>query len=142
MHVPPNVCEYYQRDIEKTNKATADRARERLRQEKTATEGNNPREEEEDEEAQLQRALHLSRVKAEYQQGWNIDVVHTSIEGVVVAGGDPMKKMFKRQLHTGRITCRASSHWAASRGSSYSAAATRPKTTTTPAATTTSTEPS
>ena len=61
-NVPPNVWEYFQRDIKK---ATADRARERLRRQKAAAEGNNPGEEE-DEEAQLQRAMDLSRAEAGY----------------------------------------------------------------------------
>ena len=51
-NVPPNVREYFQREIERVTKATADRAREWLRREKAAAEENNPGEEE-DEEAQL-----------------------------------------------------------------------------------------
>ena len=65
-NVPPNVREYFQRDIERAKKATANRARERLRRQKAAAEGNNPGEEE-DEEAQLQRAMDLSRAEAEYR---------------------------------------------------------------------------
>ena len=64
-NVPPNVGDYFQRDIERPKKATADQARERLRRQKAATEGNNPGEEE-DEEPQLQRAMDLSRAEAEY----------------------------------------------------------------------------
>ena len=64
-NVPPNVRDFFQRNIEWAKKATADRARERLRWQKAAAEGNNPGEEE-DEEAQLQRALDLSRAEAEY----------------------------------------------------------------------------
>ena len=41
-----------------------------MRRQKAATEGNNPGEEE-DEEAQLQRAMDLSRAEAEYRRGWN-----------------------------------------------------------------------
>ena len=41
--------EYFQRDIERAKKATADRARERLRRQKAAVEGNNPGEEEDEE---------------------------------------------------------------------------------------------
>ena len=67
-NVSPNVREYFQRDLERDRKATADRTRERLRRQKAAAEENNPGEEE-DEEAQLQRALDLSRAEAEYQQG-------------------------------------------------------------------------
>ena len=51
-NVPPNVREYFQRDIERAKKATTDRTRERLRRQKAAAEGNNP-DEEENEEAQL-----------------------------------------------------------------------------------------
>ena len=67
-NVPPNVREYFQHEIERATKATADRAQERLRREKAAVEGNNPGEEE-DEEAQLQRAMDLSRAEAEYRRG-------------------------------------------------------------------------
>ena len=51
--MPPDVREFFQRDIERPKKATADQARERLRQEKSAAEENYPGDEE-DEEAQLQ----------------------------------------------------------------------------------------
>ena len=54
--MPPDVREFFQRDIDRTKKATADRARERLRREKAAAEGNYPG----DEEAQVQRAMDLS----------------------------------------------------------------------------------
>ena len=67
-NVPPNVREYFQRDIERAKKATADRARERLRRQKAAAEENNPGEEE-DVEAQLQRAMDLSSAEAEYRRG-------------------------------------------------------------------------
>ena len=67
-NVPLDVREYFQRDIEKARKATVEPARERLRREKAAAEGNNPGEEE-DEETQLQRALDLSRAEAEYRRG-------------------------------------------------------------------------
>ena len=67
-NVPPNVREFFQRNIEWAKKATADRARERLRWQKAAAEGNNPAEEE-DEEAQLQCAMDLSRAEAEYRRG-------------------------------------------------------------------------
>ena len=67
-NVPPDVREYFQRDIEKARKATAERARERLRREKAAAEGNYPGEEE-DEETQLQRALDQSRMEAVYRRG-------------------------------------------------------------------------
>ena len=64
--VPKEVKEYFQRDIERTKKATADRARERLRREKVAGEGNHPRAEVGD-EPELQCALDLSRVEAEFR---------------------------------------------------------------------------
>jgi hypothetical protein len=38
-----------------------------------------------------------------------------------------MQRMFKEQLNRGRITCQASSQWAASRGSSYYSAAATPQ---------------
>ena len=41
-NVPPDVREFFQRDIERAKKATADRARERLKREKSAAEGNYP----------------------------------------------------------------------------------------------------
>ena len=47
--MPPDVRDYFQRDIERARKATAERARERLRRQKVAAEGNNPGEEEDEE---------------------------------------------------------------------------------------------
>ena len=67
-NVPPDVRDFFQRDIDRAKKATADRARERLRREKSATEGNYPGDEE-DEEAQVQRAMDLSRAEAEFRRG-------------------------------------------------------------------------
>ena len=61
-NVQPDVREFFQRDIERAKKATADRARERLRRQKSAAEGNYPGDEE-DEEAQLQHAMDLSRAE-------------------------------------------------------------------------------
>ena len=58
-NVPPDVREFFQRDIERAKKATVDWARERLKREKSAAEGNYPGDEE-DEEAQVQRAMDLS----------------------------------------------------------------------------------
>ena len=46
--MPPDVREFFQRDIERAKKATADRARERLRREKSAAEGNYPGDEEDE----------------------------------------------------------------------------------------------
>ena len=41
-NVPPDVRDFFQRDIDREKKATADRARERLRREKSAAEKNYP----------------------------------------------------------------------------------------------------
>ena len=51
-NVPPDVRDFFQRELDRAKKATADRARERLRWEKAAAEGNYPGDEE-DEEAQV-----------------------------------------------------------------------------------------
>ena len=45
-NVPPDVRDFFQREIDRAKKATADRARERLRREKFAAEGNYPGDEE------------------------------------------------------------------------------------------------
>jgi len=66
--VPPDVRDFFQRDIDRAKKATADRARERLRREKSAAEGNYPGDEE-DEEAQVQRVMDLSRAEEEFRRG-------------------------------------------------------------------------
>jgi hypothetical protein len=66
--VPPPVREYFQREIERTKKATYERNKERLRKEAVAAEGNYPNAED-DEEAQLERAIHLSRAEELYRQG-------------------------------------------------------------------------
>ena len=66
-NVPPDVREFFQRDIDRAKKTTADRARERLRREKSAAEGNYPGDEE-DEEAQVKRAIDLSRAEAEFRR--------------------------------------------------------------------------
>jgi hypothetical protein len=60
------VREYFQREIERTKKATLERNKERLRKEVVAAEGNYPNVEE---EAQLQRAIHLSRAEELYRHG-------------------------------------------------------------------------
>jgi len=102
-NVPPDVREYFQRDIEKARKATAERARERLRREKAAAEGNYPGEEE-DEETQLQRALDQSRAEAVYRRGWNREEVYTSMEGIVVRrGGILCRGCCVGQLRRGRV---------------------------------------
>jgi len=67
-NVPPDVRNFFQRDIDRAKKATADRARERLRWEKSAAEGNHPGDEE-DEEDQMQRDIDLSRAEAEFRRG-------------------------------------------------------------------------
>jgi hypothetical protein len=67
--VPPDVRLYFQRDIDRTKVATAERARAKLRREATAAKGNNPVPEAYDEEAELLRAMSLSRAEVEYQRG-------------------------------------------------------------------------
>ena len=66
-NVPPDVRDFFQRDIDRAKKATVDEARERLRREKSAAEENYPGDEE-DEEAQVQRAMDLSRAEAEFRR--------------------------------------------------------------------------
>ena len=82
-NVPPGVRDFFQRDIDRAKKATADRARERLRREKSAAEGNYPGDEE-DEEAQVQRAMDLSRAEAACFD------VHRRIPNRVPNGGLPI----------------------------------------------------
>ena len=94
--MPPNVREYFQRDLERARKATADWARERLRRQKAAAEGNNPGEEE-DEESQLQRAMDLSRAEAEYRRG--VEQRGGAYEHGGGSGStrdNPMQRMFRR----------------------------------------------
>jgi hypothetical protein len=64
--VPPPVREYFQRDIERTKKATTERARQRVAREAAAATGNNPVGGY-DKEAQNQNAINLSRVEAEFR---------------------------------------------------------------------------
>jgi len=66
--VTPDVRDFFQRELDRAKKATADRARERLRRKKAASEGNYPGDEEDD-EAQVQRAMDLSRAEAEFRRG-------------------------------------------------------------------------
>ena len=61
-NMPPDVRDFIQRELDRAKKATTDRTRERLRREKAAAEGNYLGDEE-DEEAQLQRAMDLSRAE-------------------------------------------------------------------------------
>ena len=75
-NVPTDVRDFFQRELDRAKKATADRAREMLRREKAAAEGNYPGDEE-DEEAQVQRAMDLSRAEAEFRRGWNSDSRHS-----------------------------------------------------------------
>jgi hypothetical protein len=65
--VSPDVRDYFQCDIERAKKVTADRDQEKLRQEAAAAEGNNT-EGEYDEEDEVQCATHLPRAEEEYQQ--------------------------------------------------------------------------
>jgi hypothetical protein len=61
-NVPLPVREYFQREIERTKKATFERNKERLRKEAVAAEGNYP-DAEDEEEVQLQHAILLSRAE-------------------------------------------------------------------------------
>ena len=98
-----DVRDFFQREIDRAKKATADRARERLRREKSAAEGNYPGDEE-DEEAQVQRAMDLSIAEAEFRRGWNREEVHMSVEGVVVRrGGMLCRECFESPLRRGRV---------------------------------------
>ena len=84
-----------QRDIDRAKKATAVRDRERLRREKSAAEGNYPGDDE-DEEAQLQRAIDLSRAEAEYRRG--VEQRGGAYEhggGSGSTRGNPMQRMFR-----------------------------------------------
>jgi hypothetical protein len=65
--VPPPVREYFQRDIERTKKATTERARQRVAREDAAAAGNSPVGGY-DEEAQIQDAINLLRAEAEFRQ--------------------------------------------------------------------------
>ncbi|KAF8677260.1 hypothetical protein HU200_046742 [Digitaria exilis] len=68
--VSKEVREYFQRDLERAKKLTAQRAQEKLRKEKAAAEGNYPGGDEAyDEEAELQRALNQSRAEEEFRRG-------------------------------------------------------------------------
>ena len=67
-NVPPDVRDFFQRELDRAKKATADRTRERLRREKVAVEGNYSGDEE-DEETQVQRAMDLSRAEPEFRRG-------------------------------------------------------------------------
>ena len=101
--VSPDVRAYFQRDIEKTKKVTAELAREKLRREAAASERNNPGVEY-DEEAEVERAMNLSRAEEEYRRGWNKVEVHTSMEGGVVRrGGMLCRGCLKEQLRIGRV---------------------------------------
>ena len=102
-NVPPDVRDFFQRELDRAKKATADRARERLRREKAAAEGNYPGDEE-DEEAQVQRAMDLSRADAEFRRGLNREEVHMSVEGVVVRrGGMLCTGCFEGPIRRGRV---------------------------------------
>jgi hypothetical protein len=78
------MWEYFQCEIERTKKATLERNQERLRKQAVAAEENYLNAED---EAQLQRAIHLSRAEELYHRGWNREVVNMSMEGVVVPLG-------------------------------------------------------
>nr|CAB3501569.1 unnamed protein product [Digitaria exilis] len=68
--VSKEVREYFQRELERAKKVTAQRAQEKLRKEKAAAEGNYPGGDEAyDEEAELKRALNQSRAEEEFRRG-------------------------------------------------------------------------
>ena len=101
--MPPDVRDFFQRELDRAKKATTDRARERLRREKAAAEGNYPGDEE-DEEAQVQRAMDLSRAEAEFRRGVEQRGGHMSVEGVVVRrGGMLCRGCFEGPLRRGRV---------------------------------------
>jgi hypothetical protein len=80
------VREYFQRDIERTKKATTERARQRVAWEDAIAVGNSTAGGY-NEEAQIQDAINLSRAEAEFRQGWKGEEVLMSVEGVVVRRG-------------------------------------------------------
>ena len=98
--VPPNVKEYFQRDLDRAKKATADRTRERLLREEAAAQGNYRGED--DEEAQMQRAMDLSRAEHEYRQ--RVEQRGGAYErgggsgagGSGAAGGNPLQRLLRR----------------------------------------------
>ena len=95
-NVPPDVRDFFQHELDRAKKATADRAREKLRREKAAAEGNYPGDEE-DEEAQVQRAMDLSRAEAEFRRG--VEQRGGSYErggGSGSTRGNVMQRMFRR----------------------------------------------
>ncbi|CAN6284201.1 unnamed protein product [Urochloa humidicola] len=95
-HVPPDVRGFFQRDLDRAKKATADRAQAKLRRERQAAEGNYPHEEE-DEEAQIRRAVELSKAEAEYRRG--VEQRGGAYEhggGSGSARGNPLQRMFGR----------------------------------------------
>ena len=109
--MPPDVRDFFQCDIDRAQKATADRARERLRREKSAAEGNYPGDEE-DEEAQVQRAMDLSRAEQSSDRGWNREEVHLSVEGVVVRReGMLCRGCFEGPLGRGRVLWSSTITW-------------------------------
>jgi hypothetical protein len=100
--VPPEVKAYFQREIERTKKANADRQRERLRREEVAGEGNYPHAAD-DEEAQMQRAMELSRAEAAYrrqveERGGAYE--HGGGSGSGSGRGNPITRMFARSSST------------------------------------------
>ena len=102
-NVPPDVRDFFQRELDRAKKATADRARERLRREKAAAEGNYPGDEE-DEEAQVQRAMDLSRAEAEFRRGVEQRGGAYERGGVVVRrGGMLCRGCFEGPLRRGRV---------------------------------------
>jgi hypothetical protein len=90
------VRQYFQRELEKTKRVTADRAREKLRRENVAAEGNHPIDLE-SEEAILQHAINLSRAEHEYRQG--VEQRGGSYEhggGSGSTRGNPLERLLRR----------------------------------------------
>jgi hypothetical protein len=90
------VREYFQRDIERTKKATTERARQRVAREDAAAAGNSPVAGY-DEEAQIQDAINLSRAEAEFRQG--VEGRGGTYErggGSGSAGLNPFQRMLRR----------------------------------------------
>ncbi|KAF8723491.1 hypothetical protein HU200_021438 [Digitaria exilis] len=96
--VSKEVREYFQRDLERTKRLTAQRAQERLRKEKAAAEGNYPGGDEAyDEESELQRALDQSRAEEEFHRG--VQERGGSYEhggGSSTRGEGPLQRMLRR----------------------------------------------
>jgi NADH:ubiquinone oxidoreductase subunit len=122
-HVPPEVRQYFQRELDKTRQRTTDRARERLAQERVAQEGNHPRGEDEY-EAHMQQVLEQSRVEYEYEQRVHQrggDYERGGGSGGGGGGsrrGNPISRMFSRREGSQRDTPVVVEDYQAARGGS------------------------